>query len=53
MEAVKLATVQATNTQPTNNQTQIASASDASIFSNSASSTPSTSGGGESFSQMA
>ncbi len=54
MEATKLATVQATNTQPANNnQTQIASASDASIFSGSASSAPSASSGGESFSQMA
>lgn len=51
--APKIATVQATNTQPTDVQTQIASASDASIFAGSVSSTPSTSGGGESFNQMA
>ena len=49
-----LATVQATNTQPTSTQTQIASTgSDTSIFSGSTSSASGTSSGGESFSQMA
>ncbi|MBR1977049.1 hypothetical protein IKA15_02080 [bacterium] len=49
-----LATVQATNTQPTSTQTQIAStSSDTSIFSGSTSSASNTSSNGESFSQMA
>lgn len=53
METTKLATVQATNTQPSDSQTQIAQASDASIFSNIANTGTSTSSGGENFSQMA
>ena len=52
MDSVQLAAVQAKNTQPSENQTQIASASDTSIFAGNVSA-PSASSGSESFSQMA